>query len=145
MNLKILLDNNFTVFFIPVRWHMKFNATMGKRQSRLLGKFDQEIEDTIDKIKNNKRIKIKRKKASLMETTKILLDKCSSQSAMNNNYPEGSPEQLVIRREGMTSTFLSTRMKILNNNFLRSITEIFVTDEEFSQMMTKYKFRITEV
>lgn len=58
---------------------------------------------------------------------------------------EGSPEQLVVRREGMSRTFLTTRMKVLNTNFSRAVAEIFVADDELAKLMEEYKIRITQV
>lgn len=62
-----------------------------------------------------------------------------------NFIPEGSPEALVMKRDGMSKTFLTSRMKVLNNNFTRAVSEIFATDEELVAKCEEFKMKLTQV
>ncbi|OTF83901.1 hypothetical protein BLA29_000469 [Euroglyphus maynei] len=128
--------------------HHLFRNTLIQQQQRLLDKFDREVRDTMERIKTNQRVKIKRKKASLSATTKALM--MDSENRINPtvsewNYPAGSPEQLVIRRQGLQQSFITSRMRILNTNFLRATAEIFATDAHLSKLIIEFRFRITDV
>ena len=131
-----------------MRGHHLFRQTLLKQQQRLLDKFDREVRDTMERIKTNQKVKIKRKKAALSATTKALM--MDSKNHINPivkewNYPTGSPEQLVIRRQGLQQSFITSRMRILNTNFLRATAEIFATDSHLSKLILEFKFRITDV
>lgn len=128
-------------------YHHKFRNKLIQRQQRLLDKFDREVRDTMERIKTNQKVKIKRKKVSLSTTTKTLMMDSENQiNAIREwNYPSGSPEQLVIRRQGMQQSFITSRMRILNTNFLRATAEIFATDAELSKLLIEFRFRITNV
>lgn len=118
-----------------------------KKQASILKKFNDEITDTMEKIMHNQKVKSGRKRVPLSQTTNVLLKMTTGNfdSGEGNLISSGSPQHLTVRREGMSRNFLTTRMKILNNNFSRAVAEIFVADEELSAMVAKYNIRITNV
>ena len=100
----------------------------------------------MEKIKRNRKVKMTRGRAAIAQTTSLLLKQGESSVGSNGldggaGLSEGSPEQLVVRREGMSRTFLTTRMKVLNTNFSRAVAEIFVADDELAKLMEEYKIR----
>ncbi|UXI15433.1 ubiquitin carboxyl-terminal hydrolase 22-like [Sarcoptes scabiei] len=77
----------------------------------------------------------------------MLIDKLPKEKSCQNdfNFASGSPEQIVIQQSEKSKSFLSNRMKILNDNYTREIIEFFATDEEVSQKVEEFEFRISDV
>lgn len=127
--------------------HFKFSANMLKKQSEMLKNFDKEIGNAMEKIRTNKKIKTNRNKVALSKTTDLLMKMGveNSEPISYGNFASGSPEQLVIRREGLSKSFITTRMKILNNTYTRAVSEIFISNEKLFSKMEEYGIRITQV
>lgn len=132
--------------------HFKFKPGLLSKQSTMLKRFNDDIETTMEKIKRKKKVKVTRGRAALTQTTSLLMSLANPQSfesqtseQLESGISEGSPEQLVVRRDGMSRSFLTTRMKVLNTNFSRAVAEIFVADEELAKLLEEYQIRITQV
>lgn len=132
--------------------HFKFKASNLAKQATILKRFNDDIEATMEKIKRNRKVKVSRGRAAIAQTTSVLLKQgemapvgTRDEFDSGAGISEGSPEQLAIRREGMSRTFLTTRMKVLNTNFSRVVAEIFVADEEMAKLVEDFSIRITQV
>ena len=124
----------------------RFSASLYEKQLRMLDRFDHDIETITQKLNTNQKVKIKRNKKLFAQTLEFLKTaKITGDYDVPTNVPSGSPDQLIVRRDGMKKFFLSTRMKILNNNFMRAVCEILATENELSKKIEEYKVRITQV
>lgn len=127
-----------------------FGESMLKRQSRMLDRFNQDIDKSMKIILKNHKVKTKVKNEVLKYTAKAMNVDGSkfvnkSLRASSQDVPSGSPEQMMVRRDGLSHAFLTTRMQILNKNFMRATSEIFYTDKEISSKVDEYKLSLTQV